>query len=149
MYSKRSLLVVASTILTLAALAPAVSAASPRSGALNVEKECSTYVGQAGGICTVTASNLPGIEAGSVITYLQAADFTTATLSTDVVIDPPGPGNNAAFGHCEVNLVTGFGECSLLGGTGKFRHLVGSVSVIPLGGADWAWEGSYSLRPLD
>ena len=73
MLAKRSLLVVVATMLFLTALASSVAASSPRSGALDVEKECSTYVGQAGGICTITSSN---IGAGSTITYLQAADFT-------------------------------------------------------------------------
>ena len=52
MLAKRSLLVVVATMLFLTALASSVAASSPRSGALDVEKECSTYVGQAGGICT-------------------------------------------------------------------------------------------------
>ena len=76
MLAKRSLLVVVATMLFLTALASSVAASSPRSGALDVEKECSTYVGQAGGICTITSSNLNHIGAGSTITYLQAADFT-------------------------------------------------------------------------
>jgi hypothetical protein len=35
-----------------------LSAASPRSGTLHVTKQCSTYTGQAGDICTITSSNL-------------------------------------------------------------------------------------------
>lgn len=149
MYSKRTLLVAATTILSLSALASSVSASSPRRGELRVQKECSTFTAQAGDICTITSSSLAGIEAGSTITYLQGGNFETLTLSTDVVIDPPGPGNNVAFGHCEVNLATGFGACSLSGGTGKFTHLSGSVDVTPLGGVDWEWFGTYSLSPRD
>ena len=114
-----------------------------------MEKECSTYVGQAGGHCTITASNLKAIEVGSTITYLQAADFGTGTLNTDIVLDPPGPGNNTAFGHCEVNLVTGFGSCTLSGGTGKFTWLSASVEVTPVGGVNWEWDGPFSFSPRD
>lgn len=149
MLSKPILLVVPATILTLTQLASSVSASSPRSGEVHVQKECSSYAGQAGGFCTITSSTLKAIGVGSTITYLQAADFGTGTLSTDVVVDPPGPGNNIAFGHCEVNLLTGFGSCTLSGGTGKFTHLNVSVDVIPLGGANWAWVGTYSLSPRD
>ena len=149
MLSKRRLLIIAASMLSLAAFTSSVAASSPRSGDLHVEKECSTYVGQAGGHCTITASNLKAIEVGSTITYLQAADFGAGTLNTDIVLDPPGPGNNTAFGHCEVNLVTGFGSCTLSGGTGKFTRLSASVEVTPVGGVNWEWDGPFSFSPLD
>src|SRR5688572_30535725 len=78
------------------ATTPAVRAASsPRSGALNVEKECSTYTGQAGDTCTITKSNVKEIEVGSTITYAQGAS-ADGTLSSDIVLDPPRRGNNQA-----------------------------------------------------
>ena len=40
---------------------------SVRSGALNIRKECSTYTGHAGEICTITSSNLKALEVGSTI----------------------------------------------------------------------------------
>ena len=89
-----------------------VSALFPRSGDLHVTKTCppSTYTGAAGDFCTITSSNVPEIEVGSRVVYAQAADFTTLSLDSDVLIDVPGPGNNAAFGHCQVNLATGIGD---------------------------------------
>jgi hypothetical protein len=103
------------------------SASFPRSGALNVTKECSDYHGQAGEICTITSSNLDAIEVGSRVVYARAADFVTFTLDSDVVLDPPGPGNNVAFGHCHLSLVTGIGLCTFSGGTGKFTHFASSA----------------------
>ena len=115
---------------------------SPRSGALNVTKDCSTYFGRAGDYCTITSSNLKAIEVGSRITYASAAVWPN--LDTDIVLDPPGPGNNRAFGHCTLNLVTGIGVCTLSGGTGKFTWLQASVAVSYVGGPTFAWDGTYS-----
>ena len=124
----------------------------PRSGALHVTKECSDYHGQAGEICTITSSNLDAIEVGSRVVYARAADFLSSppSLDSDVILDPPGPGNNVAFGHCHLNLVTGIGLCSFSGGIGKFTHFDASVDVSPpTDGVNWHWEGTYSVSPRD
>ena len=127
-----------------------VSASFPRSGALDVTKECSKYHGLAGEICTITSSNLDAIEVGSRVVYAKAADFATFTLDSDVVLDVPGPGNNVAFGHCHLNLVTGIGLCTFSGGTGKFTHFDASVDVSPpTDGVNWHWDGNYSFSPRD
>ena len=148
MYSKRSLLVVAAAILSLAALAPAV-AASPRSGDVHITKECSAYTGAAGDYCTITSSNLAGIEVGSKVIYLSALTFPI--LDTNIVLDPPGPGNNTAFGHVYLDLSTGAGEATFSGGTGKFTWFHASVAVTPNAAEPygWAWEGTYSFSPRD
>lgn len=107
----------------------------------------STYTGAAGSFCTVTSSNVTQIEVGSRVVYAQAADFSTLSLDSDVLIDVPGPGNNTAFGHCQVNLATAIGHCTFSGGTGKFTQFHGSVNGSLLGGPDWAWDGTYSFDP--
>jgi hypothetical protein len=122
----------------VASLAPS----SVRSGALNVQKECSTYTGHAREICTITKSNVKEIEVGSTITY--ASDAVNGLLDTNVILDPPGPGNNAAFGHCTLSLVTGIGACTFSGGTGKFTWFHANVAVSPLGWPNFAWDGTYS-----
>lgn len=128
-----------------------VSALFPRSGDLYVTKTCppSTYTGAAGDFCTITSSNVPEIEVGSRVVYAQAADFSTLSLDSDVLIDVPGPGNNAAFGHCQVNLATGIGLCTFSGGTGKFTQFHGNVNGAFLGGTDWAWDGTFNFDPRD
>jgi hypothetical protein len=128
-----------------------VSASFPRSGNLHVTKTCppSTYTGAAGDFCTITSSNVPEIEVGSRVVYAQAADFSTLSLDSDVVIDLPGPGHNTALGHCQVNLASGIGRCTFSGGTGKFTQFHGSVNGALLGGPDWAWDGTYSFDPRD
>ncbi len=144
MHSKRSLLVVAAAILSLAALAPAV-AATPRNGDIQITKECSDFHGAAGEHCTITDSNVPAIPVGTQVIYLAAADFTNMVLDTNIVLDPPGPGNNKAFGHVYLDLSTGAGEATFSGGTGKFTWFHASVDVSYLGGVDWGWEGTYSF----
>ena len=80
-------------------LAPIASASSPRSGALNVTKECSGFNGGPGSYRKITCSNLAAIEIGSKIIHLQPGAVATPQGS-DVVLDLPGPGNNTAFGNC-------------------------------------------------
>ena len=114
---------------------------SARSGNLVVEKNCQFFAGNAGDFCTITASNLKAIPVGSVITYKSAA--ANGILDTDITLDPPGPGNNAATGHCFVNLTDGLGRCRLSGGTGQYRGFNATVDVTPLGWPNFAWNGTY------
>jgi hypothetical protein len=123
------------------------SASSPRSGTFRLIKECSAYTGQAGNICTITSSTLKEIPVGSRIIYLVDAVFPS--FDGDVLADPPGPGNNAAHGHCVVRLDLGTGECILSGGTGKFTWFHAHAFVSPLGGVNYEWNGTYSFSPRD
>ena len=123
---------------------PSLSA-SPRSGDLRVIKECSGYTGGPGSFCTITSSNVKAIEVGSKIIYLQP-DTLETPAGSDVVLDPPGPGNNKAFGHCSLAV----GVCTFSGGTGKFTGFRARVDVAP--NADyslWFWNGTYSFNPGD
>jgi hypothetical protein len=100
-----------------------------------------------GDFCTITSSNIKAIEVGSRVVYAQAPGATS--LDSDVVLDTPGPGNNAAFGHCRLEFATGLGLCTFSGGTGTFNHFNATAHVSSLGGFDWAWEGTYSFVPRD
>ena len=121
---------------------------SARSGSFRVVKDCTGYQGLPNQTCTVTSSTLKEIEPGSIITYASGAD-PNAFLNTDVILDLPGPGNNAAFGHCELSLVTGIGVCTFSGGTGKFAWFHATADVSPLGNMNFAWDGTYRLGPPD
>lgn len=124
------------------AVDPSLSA-SPRSGDLHVTKECSQF--NTGSLCTITSSNVKAIEVGSRILYLQPDQVGTPSGS-DVVLDPPGPGNNTAFGHCSLAL----GVCAFSGGTGKFTSFRASVDVSHTDDFSlWFWKGTYSFSRQD
>jgi hypothetical protein len=73
-------------------------------------------------------------------------DVWTGTAVSDVVLDPPGPGNNTAFGHCSLAL----GVCTFSGGTGEFTWFQASVDVAPNDDFSlWYWDGTFSFSPRD
>jgi hypothetical protein len=149
---RRSLTVRALLGLLLAVVAAGVFAvassagSSPRSGQLHVTKQCRGYHGLAGEHCTITSSNVNAIKVGSNVVYASAAgDPTPGQLNSDLIID--GPGNNTAYGHVVLDLSTGIGVVTFSGGTGEFKHLHAQVAVTPLGGVNYAWDGTYSFSP--
>ena len=139
-----------STDPTLVGIASASSESFPRSGELHVTKECTEYTRLAGGFCTITSSNIREIEVGTKVVYTIASG--PAILDTDVTLDPPGPGNNKAFGHVVLALRAGVGTVTFSGGTGKFTHFSGTVDVLRVGEPalkTWRWDGTYSFDPRD
>ena len=102
--------------------------------------------GLAGQFCTITSSNIPEIEVGSKVIYASAAgDPIPGQLNSDLIID--GPGNNTAYGHVVLDVLTGTGVVTLSGGTGVFKHFHAQVAVTPLGGPNFAWDGTVQLQP--
>jgi hypothetical protein len=122
-----------------------VSSATPRSGALHVEKECGQYDPRVpGSFCTIRHSNINTIKPDSRVVYASAADFTRGVLDSDLVID--GPGNNAAFGHVLLDLSTLTGTVTLSGGTGVFTHFqAGPISVACPDFPLCTWDGPYGF----
>ena len=114
----------------------ALLGSSPRQGDVHITKNC-----PGGNTCTITSSNVKQIEVGSTILYLTPS----SPLDSDIIVDVPGPGNNKAFGHCNLDFSNFPGLCTLAGGTGKFSHIAATVSVSDLGGGNYAWEGTYSF----
>jgi hypothetical protein len=93
----------------------------------------------------ITSSNVKAIEIGSKIVYLQPDQLETRSGS-EVVLDPPGPGNNKAFGHCSLAV----GVCTFSGGTGKFTGFRARVDVTSNDDYSlWFWNGTYSFSPGD
>ena len=145
---KRLMLGFAVVFAVAVAVAPLASATS-RSGDLVVTKECSGFVPTNNPpYCTITSSNLRTIPDGSRIFYLDPNGLGTPTGGA-VVLDPPGPGNNQAFGTCFLggNPM----RCEFSGGTGVFTwfHASVVVTVTDPGTTDelWHWEGTYSFDP--
>jgi hypothetical protein len=145
---KRLLLGFAGAVALAVAVVPPASA-TPRSGDLMVTKECSGFVPTNNPpYCTITSSSLRAIPDDSRIFYLDPNGLGTPTGGA-VVLDPPGPGNNQAFGRCFLggNPM----RCQFSGGTGMFTwfHASVVVTVTDQGTTDelWHWEGTYSFDP--
>ena len=147
---KRLILGFAVVVAVVVAVTPLASA-TPRSGNLHVTKECSEYQGQAGQFCTIKSSNIPWIKAGMKIVYVDAANFGTLMLVTDVVLSD-GHGS-AADGHVSLNIATGVGTVTFDGGSGAFKTFHGSatVTVTDRGTSNelWHWDGTYSFGSDD
>ena len=128
--------------------ASASAASSPRAGDIYVTKECSQ---NAAWRASSARSRLERRrhEVGSRVIYLTARG--PAGLDSDVILEPPGPGNNRAFGHC--TLIAPVRLCTFSGGTGKFTHFQATAAVsLPLGGPggpNFSWTGTYSFSPQD
>jgi hypothetical protein len=131
------------------AVSVAVGAASPaassRSGALHVTKECSAYTGLVGSYCTITSSSLKAIKVGSRVVYAQAAGATSLDSDVTLVVGR----EKVAFGHCQLDFATGVGLCTFSGGTGELRGFQARVDVSYLGGPNWAWNGTYAFDSDD
>src|SRR5687767_2841659 len=122
----------------------ASSASSTRSGTLHAVKDCTWFNGEPGSYCLITESSAKEIEVNSRIYYLNPMAVFTPE-GTDVILDLPGPGNNAAFGHCALDLATLRGLCRFSGGTGKFKWFQGSFVVSDPGTITWDLNGEYSF----
>jgi hypothetical protein len=134
-----ALAVATAASLAAAAAAGSGSRADHRGRPLHVTKECSEYSGGIGAYCTVTSSNLRAISVGTRIFYAQAA-APDGSFDGDVILYA-GP-RNTATGHCAVDPA-GSGRCTLSGGTGKLDGIRARVDVSYVGGADFAWDGTY------
>ena len=140
-YTAKTIFGLLLAVVMVAAFATAGSA-TPRSGQLHVEKECSENTGLPGGFCTITGSNLNAIRPGTKVIYTNPAVVGTV-LSSDLYVD--GPGNNDAYGHVDLTLGTFTGQLTLSGGTGRFSGFQAKVNVTCA--ATCTWDGSYSFTP--
>jgi len=140
MRTSRLASVLAIGAITAMAMAPDAAATS-RSGALHITKDCTGYEGAAGQTCTITESNVRAIPAGSVIVY--ASGVVDGVLDSDVTVEV-GPGN-VVQGHVTLDFGALPGNVMLSGGTGKFRHIQATISVAPAGGNLWTWDGTYDF----
>ena len=133
-------------VVMVAAFATAGSA-SPRSGDLEVTKDCSQNGGNPGDFCTITGSNLNAIDVGMKVIYIDGAgpfgngDFG---FDTDIVLD--GPGNNDAYGHVVLSFLSGDpGKITFSGGTGRFQGFHANADVTY--SDTWHWDGTYYFTP--
>ena len=135
----------AATITANQSVGVSSSEESSRSGTLHMVKSCAQYTGLAGSFCTITSSDLKEMPAGTRIVYASA--LVGGVLDSDLYADPPGKGKSIAFGHVVLDLTISppSGLVTFSGGTGKFKHFSATISVTPVSGFDWNWDGPYSF----
>jgi hypothetical protein len=130
MRSVRRLLVAFAAILSLTALAPAVSAAHQTDFLL--QKTCD------GLTCQVTDSSFKGIPDGTFIHYTEL----DGGLLRSVISVPHG----SATGLCDLSPLFGDpaqpGRCVFATGTGRLTRFHLDVAVTTTDGVHWTWEGT-------
>jgi hypothetical protein len=134
-------------VVSLIAGAGPVTAQNGRNGVVQIQKDCKDYNGSPGGHCTITVSNLAEVPANTIVYYDQGAGTPTGLLDSNVVLDT-GDGSSRAVGRCTLDLSTGKGLCTFSDGTGLLAGFTARVDVSFLGGTLWAWNGTYSIKPL-
>jgi hypothetical protein len=122
--------------------------ADGRHGKVHITKECSHYNGAAGSFCTITASNVAAIPAGSTVYYTQAAvnpaspEGTALGLDSNVVVFVSA--GHWATGRCTLGT-TFSGLCTFSDGVGSLAGFHGRVAVTPTGGPNFSWTGTYGF----
>ena len=127
MRSIRSLLVVAATIIALAAIVPSASAVSLKP--FHLEKVCDSPIH-----CVITTSSFKAIPSGTEINYTVRTDG-----NLNAVFNVP---NGSATGVCGPATLPTF--CTFNEGTGGLTQFHLQVVVSP--NADfsvWFWDGTY------
>jgi hypothetical protein len=146
MRSVRKMMVLASSVVTLALMGPTAYGASPNADVWNpisLAKECSSFAGQVGDHCTLTASDLQQIPVGSVAIYYGPV-LGPAIISSSVVLDA-GDGNTAS-GYCNVDLSgEPVGMCAFVGGSGSLAGFQSILKVTVDADGTWHWIGTYHL----
>jgi hypothetical protein len=137
---------VAVSVVTLAIMGSTTYGASPNPDAwspISLAQECSTFGGQVGDHCSITASDLEQIPVGSLAIYYGPV-LGPAIISSSVVLDA-GNGNTAS-GYCNVDLSGApAGMCAFVAGSGSLAGFQSILQVTVDADGTWHWVGTYHL----
>jgi hypothetical protein len=147
------------TLLAVSLFSGAILAAAEdrENGPLHIVKDCGTFTGVPGSsFCTVVASNVPELPAGTRIYYDQITAGPSAGASgfLDSNVFVWVSDNQWAVGRCTVpnaNPPGPLGICTLSDGFGPLAGFTMRVTVAYLPGGDGAlytWNGTYSFKSL-
>jgi len=145
----------ASVILALILPVAGASAQSPSPGAsgdapnaLHMMKDCTAFSGVPGGSCVITASNLPQIPVGGLLTYFGPELANPMFASSSVVLNA-GDGN-LAYGWCMVSNATAIGMCTFWAGSGTLAGFNAIVDVtLDADSGRFHWDGTYVFTPVN
>ena len=135
-------IVLAGTLIALAALAPAVDAASP-STPIHLTKDCSSYTGENPSLCTISASDVAAIPVGTKVWYRGPILTNVYFLSSNILLEAPN--GATATGYCifDARATESTGLCTLWSGTGALTGLTSIVDVTIDAAGEWHWDGVY------
>lgn len=122
---------------------PAPQPPGPRSGILQIMKNCNTP----GPFCTVTKSNLAEIPLGSTIIYDPPPGVSYLSVFDHNVVLFVGVGD-WAVGRCTLNPDGLSGLCTFSDGVGPLAGFTARVIVSSTDGINYFWNGTYSFNPL-
>ena len=144
--SERTTRAVVGAALAVAAISPVAAGTTPSAegwSTLALAKECSSFAGQVGDHCTITASNLDAIPTGTLARYY--GPVLEATFVSSMVILDAGDGNTAV-GYCSVGPSgEPLGMCSFTGGSGTLAGFRAIIAVTVDADGEWHWDGLYQL----
>ena len=142
MRSIRIVLVVAAVVTALAALAPSALAA-PNPTEIHIVKDCSEYTGEKPSLCTISASDLAALPAGTKVWYQGPVLTNTSFLSSNVLLDT-GNGSTAT-GYCifDARATESVGLCTFWQGTGALTGFTAILHVTVDAQGEWHWDGEY------
>jgi hypothetical protein len=135
---RRSLVAVVATIVAVSLAVPGVSASTPH--ALHIVKECSEYTGANPSFCTITASNLSAIPAGTKVWYYGPVNGSSVMWSSITVMKATSA--KTATGYCLGDNRSGIGMCTFWKGTGSLRGFHALINVA-CSGVVCKWDGTY------
>ena len=150
-YTTKTIFGLLLAVVMVAAFATAGSASPPSGGQLTITKECSQFSGQPGGFCTITSSNVPGIDSPTQVVYTDPT-FVGHVLRSHLYIEG-SDGNPYGYVVLQVPVPGGIpdhndstGRLTFSGGTGSFSgfHATVFVDCRP-SGSPCTWDGTYNF----
>jgi hypothetical protein len=135
-------IVLVCTLIGVAALAPAVDAASP-STPIHLTKDCSTYTGENPSLCMIAGSDMAAIPVGSKVWYQGPVLTNVYFLSSNILLEAPT--GATATGYCifDAHATDATGICTFWSGTGALTGFTSIVDVTIDAAHIWHWDGVY------
>jgi hypothetical protein len=135
-------IVLVCTLIGVAALAPAVDAASP-STPIHITKDCSAYTGENPSLCVIAASDMAAIPVGTKIWYQGPVLTNVYFLSSNILLEAPTGATSTGYCIFDAHATDATGICTFWSGTGALTGFTSVVDVTIDASHLWHWDGVY------
>ena len=142
MRSVRRIVVLACTVVAIAAFAPAVSANSTPMP-IHLTKDCSTYDGEIPSLCTILSSDLSLLPSGTKVWYQGPILTNNYFLSSNMLLESTT--GATASGYCifDARAIARAGLCTFWTGTGSLSGFTAILHVTIDDAGTWHLDGEY------